>query len=174
MYRWLLLAKLQQQSGNAEGFTSAQNQALELQRTLLEQLRQSGGAAAGSSSSSASKGRASHAAADLLSGLGGGMAAAVGNIASAKAKAASICFDLAEYYRKHRQFDKAEEAYQACLTHQDKHGAAHLALARLALASGQVHGVKCLVKCNHSQQQQKRQAMVPQPRQCCEYAWQGL
>jgi hypothetical protein len=106
MYRWLLLAKLQQQSGNAEGFTSAQNQALELQRTLLEQLRQSGGAATGSSSSSNSRGRAGHAAADVLSGLGGGMAAAVGNVASAKAKAASICFDLAEYYRKHRQFDK--------------------------------------------------------------------
>jgi hypothetical protein len=33
---------------------------------------------------------------------------------------------------------QAEEAYKACLTHQEKHGAAHLALARLALASGQV------------------------------------
>jgi hypothetical protein len=115
--RWLLLAKLQQQSGNAEGFTSAQNQALELQRTLLEQLRQSGGAATGSSgSSSTSKSRASHGVADLLSGLGGGMAAAVGNVASAKAKAASICFDLAEYYRKHRQFDKVKCGHAAaCL-----------------------------------------------------------
>uniref|UniRef100_A0A383W643 Uncharacterized protein n=1 Tax=Tetradesmus obliquus TaxID=3088 RepID=A0A383W643_TETOB len=135
---WLLLAKLQQQSGSAEGFTAAQSQALELQRTLIEQLRQSGSAAAGTSGSSAGKGRAGQGVADLLTGLGGGMAAAVGNLTSAKAKAASICFDLAEYHRRHRQFDKAEEAYKACLTHQDKHGAAHLALARLALANGQI------------------------------------
>jgi hypothetical protein len=45
------------------------------------------------------------------------MAAAVGNAASAKAKAASICFDLAEYYRKHRQFDKVNSDLwrHACL-----------------------------------------------------------
>ncbi|KAF6259487.1 intraflagellar transport protein [Scenedesmus sp. NREL 46B-D3] len=114
---WLLLAKLQQQSGNAEGFTSAQNQALELQRTLLEQLRQSG-------------------------------SAAVGNLSSAKAKAASICFDLAEYYRKHRQFDKVNNLVMHTHARYGKpvgrlacrlwHGAAHLALARLALADGQI------------------------------------
>jgi hypothetical protein len=114
--RWLLLAKLQQQSGNAEGFTSAQGQALELQRTLIEQLRQSGGAGAGGSGSSSTKGKASQGVADLLTGLGGGMAAAVGNLTSAKAKAASICFDLAEYHRKHRQFDKVSTAHAASVT----------------------------------------------------------
>jgi hypothetical protein len=100
------LAKLQQQSGDAEGFTSAQNQALELQRALMEQLRQSGSAAPGGSSS---KGRAGQGVVDMLTGLGGGMAAAMGNLTLAKAKAASICFDLAEYYRKHRQFDKVSK-----------------------------------------------------------------
>jgi hypothetical protein len=48
---------------------------------------------------------------------------------------------------------QAEEAYQACLTHQDKHGAAHLALARLALANGQVRRVECLAQCDHRQLQ---------------------
>lgn len=33
---------------------------------------------------------------------------------------------------------QAEASYSACLTHQDKHGAARLTLARLALANGQV------------------------------------
>lgn len=112
--RWLLLAKLQQQSGSAQGFTAAQSQALELQRTLTEQLRQSGSAAAGTSGSSAGKGSAGQGVADLLTGLGGGMAAAVGNLTSAKAKAASICFDRAEYHRRHRQFDKVSRAECLC------------------------------------------------------------
>jgi thiamine pyrophosphate-dependent acetolactate synthase large subunit-like protein len=115
--RWLLLAKLQQQSGDAEGYLSAQNQALELQCTLLEQLKDPGAAAAvgNKSTSSTAAGPTIHApgfkpkasqGSGGFAGLGSGMAAAIGTLSTAAAKAASICFDLAEFYRKKRQFGK--------------------------------------------------------------------
>lgn len=200
--RWLLLAKLRQQSGDADGFVAAQSQALKLQCMLLEHVRQPDklGAAAeavfdrDSAPGTAARGqRPAFGATDgsAARGSGGPPAAAEAVTASASGKAASICFELAEFHRQRHQFDKvgraqmrhlgplhlrhwsprvhavlaclpaclndacsqkrdtvcvcanavtaqAEAAYTACLSHRHKHGAARLALARLALANGQV------------------------------------
>ncbi|KAF8072682.1 TTC21B [Scenedesmus sp. PABB004] len=142
---WLLLAKLRQQSGDAEGFVAAQEQALELQRALLDGLRGGGGpgaAAAGDGGGGVGHGREGAAppapGAPAAGLLGGGLAAAVGSLGGARAKAAAICFDLAEHHRKQRAFERAADAYAACLAQHDKHAAARLALARLALAGGRV------------------------------------
>lgn len=108
--RWLLLAKLEQHNSNLDSFVSAQEQALKLQQTLLDQLRDSGGVVAagsvGSSTAPTSRGRGkSGVGSDMLAGFSGGLAA-IGTLSSAKAKAADICFQMAEFFRKHRQFDK--------------------------------------------------------------------
>lgn len=112
--RWLLLAKLEQQNGSVDGFISAQNQALGLQLALLEQLRDSSGvtaAAAGSGAGSTQTTRAKTKLGpmgDSLAVIGAGLAS-VGNTSSARLKAASICFDMAEHYRKNWQFDKVNK-----------------------------------------------------------------
>lgn len=117
--RWLLLAKLRQQSGDADGYVAAQNQALKLQSMLLEHVRQSdklGAAAASvfdrqSAAGKATKSRAAGAMSFLSSDgapstSSGAAPAAADTTASASGKAASICFDLAEFHRNKHQFDK--------------------------------------------------------------------
>jgi hypothetical protein len=116
--RWLLLAKLRQQSGDADGYVAAQNQALKLQSMLLEHVRQPdklGGAAASVFDRQSAAGRANKSKAlakSLLSSDGtasapSGVAPAAADMtASASGKAASICFDLAEFHRHRHQFDK--------------------------------------------------------------------
>eukprot|EP00879_Flechtneria_rotunda_P025162 GHRR01026724.1.p1 GENE.GHRR01026724.1~~GHRR01026724.1.p1 ORF type:complete len:305 (+),score=118.75 GHRR01026724.1:653-1567(+) len=103
---WLLLAKVHQQNTDVDGFVAAQNQALDLQHSLIDRIRAPGSSvSAGYGSNPNTKGHSSQNA-DMLAGFGANLAAAVGSLSAAKVKAASICFDLAEFYRKHRQFDK--------------------------------------------------------------------
>lgn len=122
--RWLLLAKLRQQSGDADGFVAAQSQALKLQCMLLEHVRQPDrlGAAAeavfdrDSAPGTAARGqRPDFGATDgsAARGSGGPPAAAKAVTASASGKAASICFELAEFRRQRHQFDKVGRA-QMC------------------------------------------------------------
>jgi hypothetical protein len=119
LYRWLLLAKLRLQSGDAEGYVAAQNQALKLQTMLLDVVRHPD-----------KMGAAAAAAFDRLSGDGMGLrpktmsfltgdgstaaarrtamapAAAATTTTAAGVKAATICFELAEHHRLRHQFDK--------------------------------------------------------------------
>lgn len=96
------MSKLRQQSGNAEGYEAAQNQALKLQCMLLEHLRQSGKLGAAAAATAVFDGDLSTGTAVGQKTPGNGQAAA----ASASGKAASICFDLAEFHRQQHQFDK--------------------------------------------------------------------
>lgn len=87
---------------------SAQNQALNLQLSLLEQLKDVRGAtlaAADAGTPAAKPGARSGLPRDEVAESRLSMAS-VANLNSIKSKAASICFELAEYHRKHRQFDK--------------------------------------------------------------------
>lgn len=115
--RWLLLAKLEEQNGNADTYLAAQEQALKLQTSILGYLRDPGGrgtkqtSGADSTVTSDSRKRSGLATDDFAGGF-----AAFSNMGSIRAKAASICFDMAECYRKHRQFDKVSSS---CSTHID-------------------------------------------------------
>lgn len=119
------MAKLRQQSGDAEGYVAAQTQALKLQVMLADHVRQPGAAAAAAAVFDQSSGTgtaAKHLHGSFLTSDGGSMAAraaavsvgappgaagvTAGVTASASSKAASICFDLAEFHRQRHQLDK--------------------------------------------------------------------
>lgn len=95
--RWLLMAQLQQ-TGDEDGFVAAHGRALELQRALLEQLREPSSGAAAAQQHVGSPGSRHKAAGPSL--------VAAASVTSAAAHAASICFELAEFHRKRRRFDK--------------------------------------------------------------------
>lgn len=104
--RWLLLAKLRQQSGDGEGYVAAQQQALKLQCMLLDHFRQSdkmGAAAAAAAFDKSSSAGANSGGSGESNGV---PVAAAAMTASASGKAASMCYDLAEYHRQQHQYDK--------------------------------------------------------------------
>ncbi|KAI8469287.1 MAG: intraflagellar transport protein [Monoraphidium minutum] len=113
----VLLAKLYAAAHEPAEFEAAQRRAIGCQRLLLDRLHAEGGGGGGG-------GVAVGAARDGLVGLWGA---------------------LAEHYARTRQLEKAKEAHQEVLAAVPDHGPSLLALARIALAQGDVDG--CQAQC---------------------------
>lgn len=120
MFRWLLLAKLCQQSGDADGYVNAQGQAIQLQCMLLEHVRQPDmlGAAAAAAvfqhdpvSTAGCSGLSSWPDGTATSTADGMPVAVAAMTTSASDKAAGMCFDLAEYHKQRHQIDKVSDDF---------------------------------------------------------------